>query len=457
MTVVTYRGEVEELKGLSFDVPDSVLAAKQAGSWIESQHRERLAREEADAEAERRQQELLAARLEKQRLAAEAEQRQAALNADEDTRLAVREEFRSEIDALTRGVLDGAAAVQSREILIVEKSQEWEQRHEEIVAGSEQLLADAKAQVEFSNATTQANTDALNEHMANQRQQFSELESELRATVQTLRGPKGDKGERGLAGSGVARADADPRLVDPVSAGQKWFGRALVPGDQVRWSQKDGARIFRTADGKTWQEVDFETNKQELVSQPISVLDQSTKSTVLVTNQLTGGGGGGGGLEHFVTNRTSGSNFIVLADSSNWSAAGFQDPRSGFIWLELLDPGTATSGTLSCVFDAGVQVGTTELTTFAMTGVLFDAADLIVELDAVRIPAPVIPPSLAAQGVTAAPGASAATQIKMRAYSPARGDLLIRGGVSWLMDAEAKPRLPTDPTPLADQPMWIWS
>jgi hypothetical protein len=254
-------------------------------------------------------------------------------------------------------------------------------------------------------------------------------------------------------------APEDPRTTDARSWCLKHWGidRDYIQGDSVLLTRESGViPLIYKGPSLGWIEG-AELEPRVITATGPQILDQSVKSTVLVTNQLTGGGSGGGGLEHFVTNRTSGSNFIVLADSSNWAAAGFQDPRSGFIWLELLDPGSATSGTLSCVFDAGLQVGTNELTTFAMTGVLFDAADLRVELDAVRVPAPVIPPSLAAQGVTAAPGAGPATQIKMRAYSPARGNLLIRGGVSWMFDAAGEPRLTTDPTPLADQPLWIWS
>ena len=73
MATVTYRGPVKELHGASFTVPDAVMRAGQAKTWIESQHRQAQAEEAARAEAEQRQRELLAARLEQQRQQAEAE------------------------------------------------------------------------------------------------------------------------------------------------------------------------------------------------------------------------------------------------------------------------------------------------------------------------------------------------------------------------------------------------
>jgi hypothetical protein len=87
----------------------------------------------------------------------------------------------------------------------------------------------------------------------------------------------------------------------------------------VRWSQKDGAAIFRTADGKTWQQVDFETNKQELVSQQLAVLDKST----YVAPVLSGGSGSSGGGfsidEKLANNRIGAGATVAIADTSNWS------------------------------------------------------------------------------------------------------------------------------------------
>ena len=65
-----YRGEIPELQGTKWDVPSTIPMAGRA-AWIESQHREALAREaaaaakaEADAEAAAREAELLGARIE---------------------------------------------------------------------------------------------------------------------------------------------------------------------------------------------------------------------------------------------------------------------------------------------------------------------------------------------------------------------------------------------------------
>lgn len=64
MQKVVYRGEIVELQGTSWEVPDSVpMTGRKA--WIESQHREAELQAAANAERAQREQEVLAARLEK--------------------------------------------------------------------------------------------------------------------------------------------------------------------------------------------------------------------------------------------------------------------------------------------------------------------------------------------------------------------------------------------------------
>ena len=65
MQKVTYRGEIDELKGTSWEVPDSIpLEGRKA--WIESQHREAQLQSAAEAERQQRERELLNARIKQQ-------------------------------------------------------------------------------------------------------------------------------------------------------------------------------------------------------------------------------------------------------------------------------------------------------------------------------------------------------------------------------------------------------
>ena len=85
MQKVIYRGSIEELKGTSWEVPDSIpLEGRKA--WIESQHREAELESAAEAERQQRERELLSARIQRQQtqdtigqLQAEVEQVNAGL------------------------------------------------------------------------------------------------------------------------------------------------------------------------------------------------------------------------------------------------------------------------------------------------------------------------------------------------------------------------------------------
>ena len=225
---VTYRGSVKELQGTEWTVPDAVLKAGQAAKWIESQHRQAQAEEAAQAEAEQRQRELLAARLEQQRQQAAADQ--AAL-AQEQGQAAADGQFRVELTELSQSVLAAGAAIVGKGELIEAQTREWEGRHEALVANSEQVVADAKEQVAFSNAVTQTDHEQITAELEAAQQRISSLESELRTVVMGLTGPQGDRGERGLAGSGVGYVDAEPTRMEQGSLGRRIFGRAVVPGD----------------------------------------------------------------------------------------------------------------------------------------------------------------------------------------------------------------------------------
>lgn len=290
MATVTYRGQVEELQGAPFDVPDSVVKAGQAASWIESQHREQQAREAAAAEAERRQQELLAARLEQQRAASNAADVVPPPSRDE-----LRQELRGELDQLSQSVIAAGAAIAGRGEAEAAARAEWEGRHEQLLAQQEQTAAAAAEQVVQAQATTEATVQQVSAELSEHRARVAELERELRTVVSGLVGPQGERGERGLAGAGFAYVDADPTRIEQGSLGKRLFGRAVVPGDHLLQRTTDSLKVWRSADGRTWKQVDEIVNKQELVSQSLQVSDRSQNivGTTVVTNVMAPARGGG--------------------------------------------------------------------------------------------------------------------------------------------------------------------
>lgn len=298
MPVVTYRGEVAELQGQQVDVPNTVLSSGQATSWIESQHREQQARDAAAAEAQQRQDDLLRARMEEQRRAMEAE---AEAEEQQATRSELEASLKAELSDLAHATITGAAAIAGKAEAIEAQCQQWEQRHEQLVSVSEVALSEAQAQVAHAQAVTASSSDLVGERLAAAEARVAELESELRTTVLSLRGPEGQVGPRGLAGSGFGYVDSDPNRITRDSLGQRFFGREVVAGDMLLQRTPTSLKVWRTADGNSWQQIDEILNKQELISSRLSVADNSTKSTTVVNNpQVTifrGSNGGEGGLK----------------------------------------------------------------------------------------------------------------------------------------------------------------
>ena len=447
---VTYRGPVEELQGTDWDVPESVIRSGQGAKWIESQHRQAQAEEAARAEAEQRQRELLAARLEQQRQQAEAEQEALA---QEQGQVAADGQFRVELTDLSQSVMAAGAAIVGKAEVVEAKCQEWEGRHEALVANSEQAVAAAAAQVEFSNATTQADHEQINAELEAAQQRISSLESELRTVVMGLTGPQGDRGERGLAGSGVGYVDSDPTRIEQGSLGKRIFGRAVVPGDLLLQRTPDALKVWRTPDGKGWQQVDQIVNAQELVSQRLAVTDRSTQVTASMVTIKAGGGGGGGG-ERLLTDSVGKGGTVTIADSSNWTTAGHQNPKSGTVFVEVADANTSERGTVHAVIVTGNSAGDTRVTEFALLGSLFEkgVASPDVDIDATPGNA-VVPPGLT--GVSPLPGANRTlVTIRIGANLGAAGPYILSGMVFWNQRAEGRA---IDLNQPSLQPAWIWA
>ena len=327
---VTYRGSVKELQGTEWTVPDAVLKAGQAAKWIESQHRQAQAEEAAQAEAEQRQRELLAARLEQQRQQAAADQ--AAL-AQEQGQAAADGQFRVELSDLSQAVMTAGAAIVGKGELIEAQTREWEGRHEALVANSEQVVADAKEQVAFSNAVTQTDHEQITAELEAAQQRISSLESELRTVVMGLTGPQGDRGERGLAGSGVGYVDADPTRMEQGSLGKRIYGRAVVPGDLLLQRTPDSLKIWRTPDARGWQQVDEILNRQELVSQRLAVQDNSSHTLAVLPAPTASGEGGSADNLKTVVQSQGGWNRLASLD--RYAAMGYSGiAKSALISVE---------------------------------------------------------------------------------------------------------------------------
>ena len=342
--VVTYKGSVEELVGTSWEVPQSVLSSGQAARWIESEFRQTQAEKAAKAEAEQRQRELLAARLEQQRQQAEAERVEVERA---QTRSELETGLKDELSELSQSVMAAGAAIVGKGELIEAQTREWEGRHEAMVANSEQVVADAKAQVEFSNATTQSDHEQINAELEAAQQRISSLESELRTVVLGLTGPQGEKGERGLAGSGVGYVDSDPTRIEQGSLGKRIFGRAVVPGDLLLQRTPDSLKVWRTPDGKGWQQVDQILNAQELVSQRLAISDHSSHTMVSMPAAPSKGEGGSADALKTVLQVQGGINRLASLD--RYAAIGFSGiAKSALISVEatILDgPHVGQTGT----------------------------------------------------------------------------------------------------------------
>lgn len=388
MRTVKYAGEREELVGKSFDVPDELLVnpvGNSVAEYIERQVDDKAAADAAVAEATNRRRQELAERMEAEREAVAVMQEQQRQTQERQER---DEEFRVELSALSQAVMTSGAAIVGQAERSEAKQLEWEQRHESVVAASEEAVATAQEQVTFAQATTQQSVEQVQEELTAAKEQIASLESELRATVLTLRGPKGDKGDRGLAGSGVGYIDADPTRMEIGSVGERFFGRPVVAGDLLFQRTPDALIVWRTADGKGWSQVDRIVNKQELVSSKLSVLDQSTKVNAPITIVRAGGGGGGSGGESLLANRIALNAPVGIGDTSNH---GGEDIRSGEFELELraLD-GSLAGRTLSLItafnYDGGTAGPT--FTEYALEGSLKSVfeIDLSMYLAAAGVP-----------------------------------------------------------------------
>ena len=318
---VVYRGSREELQGQSFVIPDGMTTTATGNSiavYIEKLVDDEAAIKAAEQEATARRQQALAQKQEANRAAVSAINAEKAQAEGQQGR---DEEFRVELNSVSNALLAGAAAEVSRYERTEAKQLEWEDRGEVVARRNEETASKAEEQVLFALATTEQADLQLHEHMAQQEQRISTLESELRAYVQSdeCKGGVGATGGRGLPGSGLGLVDAPPDTIDQQSLGQRFFGRRVVAGDVLMQQQSDQMVIWRTPNGTEWVKSGVLLNKQELVSNSWRA-HADVKTSFTSSTTIKSGGGGSTPLATQLVNGAAGGASQRIGDGAAYGA-----------------------------------------------------------------------------------------------------------------------------------------
>ena len=200
---------------------------------------------------------------------------------------------------------------------LIDQAAEIQRRQDENETVQERVLSDLQAQSSeaLSNVAAQAaeaRTEAINSSVA----------SSLAKAI-----PAAEKAAREVAnnhwGAGTTVTTQDPSKTDLESFGTRWFGRQLVSGDSCLQTVKTGLIVWRFAGGQ-WLKSSELVPKTELVSQQLSVHDQSKPVTLVMGASTSGGGGGGGGAQRLSVATMAAGVKAEIADSSCWAATGTQ-------------------------------------------------------------------------------------------------------------------------------------
>lgn len=429
-TTVVYRGDVEALIGRKFEVPLGVSNMRQ---WIEENHKP-APKPEPVAEPE---------------VVIEAAPKPAPAPP------VTRQMNHAERLDLADAVRESGAAIVGCEERINAKVHDWDQRHEAVVQQNEATAQAAQEQTQTAVETTEQSKAELQQALSEERNLTQQLRTELDAYVRSdaCKGDKGERGKRGIPGSGFGYCNVNPSEVDIESLGERFFGRAVVPGDYLFRRTKTALLVYRTADGVSWEQIDEILNELHLVSQPVSVLDQSVPQYTTIVQTGTGSGAGGGG-EKLLTDSATRSSTVTVADTSNWTAAGHENPKSGTLFVEVADAVSGDRGSIHASIVTGNNVGDTRITEFALLGTLFEKGTASPDVDIDATPGnAVVPPGLT--GVTSVPGATRTlVTIRIGANLGSGGPYILSGMVFWNQRAEGRAVDLKQATP---QPAWIWA
>ena len=287
-----------------------------------------------------------------------------------------------------------------------------------------ELLADVRASAETAEAQRDAKLATA----------ISKRITQLEVQAAQLRGPKGERGRIGqglIAGAGK-RPEKRPD-------GSDW-----APGDSWMNTKAEGFTLeYLAADG-SWSQPARLVPAPKLINATQNVLDMAPRQATTIV-QSGSASSGGGGQERLMTSRQGGNLDFVLADSSNYGAAG-QLISGGEITIRLVSETTGLSGLLVATFTLE-NTNHFSYTSFSELGDLYlPPSTFSVDLSGSHQP-PTIP-----AGITAGGSTQQALIIKARINGP--GTYQITGGVSWTLkgDGIVVPKGGAGP-----QPAWTWA
>ncbi len=308
-------------------------------------------------------------------------------------------------------------------------------------AGAQALLKKIDGQVgETANAIGQMLTDSKlslartqDEMLAKTTAAISKRIAGLEVQASQLKGPKGSTGGVGIGmvcgvgPKGETRPDKSPWRV----------------GDSYLRTDVDGLALqYLGPDG--WSKAQKVVPEPRLINAVSNTYDAAPRQATTIV-QSGSASSGGGGQERLMTSRQGGNVDFVLADSSNYGAAG-QLISGGEITLRLVSETSGLSGLLVAAFSLE-NTNHFSYTDFSQVGDLFlPPSTFSVDLAGSHQP-PTIP-----AGITAGGSPQQALVIKARINGP--GTYQITGGVSWTLkgDGIVVPKGGAGP-----QPAWVWA
>ena len=240
--------------------------------------------------------------------------------------------------------------------------------------------------------------------------------------------------------SSVTNCPESPEDVDHSSWARRWYGRdQLIEGDGAFvTSSKHGVTPVRYAGGQ-WRRLAEFVPKTELVSQQLSVHDESSPVTVVLGASTKGGGGSGGAQRLAVRTLTSGL-AGTLVDSSAWSAAGAEIHAAEILLRVSTGVGSAF---LAATLNMNADGRNWEYTEFSLLGDLTNVAGFAVDLRP-YLGTPIIPP-----GVPAPPASTMKQAFFVEAtIRGAAGAYFVEGAVTYLVRAEGRTSTVTGAEPL---------
>lgn len=304
---------------------------------------------------------------------------------------------------------------------LIDQSAEIQRRQDENETVQERVLSDLQAQSSeaLSNVAAQAaeaRTEAINNSVA----------SSLAKAI-----PAAEKAAREVAnnhwGAGTTVTTQDPSKTDLESFGTRWFGRQLVSGDSCLQTVKTGLIVWRFTGGQ-WLKSSELVPKTELVSQQLSIHDESSPVTV-VLGSSTKGGGGSGGAQRFALRTLNSGIAGTLVDSSAWSAAGAQIHAAEILLRVTNGVGSAF---LAATLNMNADGRTWEYTEFSLLGDLTKVAGFEIDLRP-YLGAPVIP-----AGVTVPVAGVQQAFFVDATIRGATGAYFCEGAVTYLVRAEGR-------------------